>query len=191
MSSLRGKGSRVTRVLLIVAAVLIALFVATVFVARRLVRRAARRMGGWQARLIQLRQHVLPPGPRRDAARLRARLHAELRATREMLGAAPQGLIFRADAGSVLHELASTAAELDRELAAVERFLDNGQQQAALRAVRPQVEQLIDTTYTARQTILRTAVADRERQLSNLRDAVAGQAAALDTYRTNGRELSL
>ena len=108
-----------------------------------------------------------------------------------MLAAAPQGLIFRADAAAVLRELATTALDLDRELAAIERFRDPGQQRAALATVTPQVRQLIDTTYTARHTILRTAVEDRERQLAALRASVAQQAAALDTYQRNRGELSI
>jgi hypothetical protein len=155
------------------------------------VRAVNRRIGGWRARVLEARSRFLPPGPRRSAARLRCRLHAELRATRDMLESAPQGLIFRADAAVLLKELAATAAAMDTELAAVERFLDPEQQRTALATVTPQVEELIGTTYTARQTILRTAAEDRARQLSALRADVAAQAAALDTYRRNGRELSL
>ena len=179
------------RFVLIVVGVAVVLVAVAVFVVWRLMRRAARRMGGWQTRLLALRAQFQPPGPRRDANRLRSRLHLEMRATREMLQSAPQGLIFRADAGGVLQELADTAGALDRELVAIERFLDARQQRAALTTIAPQVEQLIDTTYSARQTILRTAVEDRERHLAALRDNVANQAAALDTYRKNGRELSL
>jgi hypothetical protein len=153
--------------------------------------RIGRRIGGWRMRFREVRSRFLPPGPRRDAALLRCRMHAELRATRDMLAGAPQGLIFRADAAAVLKDLAVTAAQMDGELAAIERFLDAGQQRAALAAVAPQVKQLIDTTYTARQTILRTAVEDRARQLATLRANVAAQAAALDNYRADGRELSL
>jgi hypothetical protein len=133
----------------------------------------------------------MPPGPRRDAARLRCRLYTELLATTEMLTSAPQGLIFRADAASVLQELAAAAADLNRELAAVERFVDASQQRAALETIKPQVRQLIDTTYTARQTVLRTAVQDRERRLAALRDHVSAQAAALDNYRNSDRDLLL
>jgi hypothetical protein len=108
-----------------------------------------------------------------------------------MLAAAPQGLIFRADAAGVLQELGSTAADLDRELTAIERFVDAAQQRAALLTITPQVRRLIDTTYSARQTVLRTAAEDRERQLDTLRANVAAQAAALDNYRNSGGELRL
>jgi hypothetical protein len=181
----------VLRFVLIAAGVAVVLIGVAAFVAWQLMRRAGRRVGGWQFRYLQLRVPLLPPGPRRDAARLRYRLHAELRATRDMLEAAPQGLIFRADAAGVLHELAGTAAALDRELAAISRFLDVAQQRTALQTITPQVRQLVEATYTARQTILRTAAEDRERQLEQLRANVAAQAAALDNYRSSRRELHL
>jgi hypothetical protein len=175
----------------VVAWTALALVAALVVAGAVVTYRVGRRIGGWRMRALEVRSRFLPPGPRRDAARLRCRLHAELRATRDMLAAAPQGLIFRADAAAVLKDLATTAAQMNTELAAIERFLDAGQQRAALDAVAPQVKQLIDTTYTARQTILRTTVEDRARQLATLRASVATQAAALDNYRSNGRELSL
>jgi hypothetical protein len=178
----------VTVFVLTALGVLLALLVVGGIVA---VRRARRRIGRWRVRLLELRTRFLPPGPRRDAARLRFRLHAELRATGEMLEAAPQGVIFRADATAVLQELASTAAVMDGELAAIERFLDPAQQRVALDTVAPQVMELIETTYSARQTILRTAAEDRVRRLSQLGADVAAQAAALETYRRDGRELRL
>jgi hypothetical protein len=156
-----------------------------------ILRRIGRRIGGWRLRFLEARSRFLPPGPRRDAARLRCRLHAELRATRDMLAAAPQGLIFRADATAVLGELAATATAIDAELVAIERFIDPGQQRTALETVTPQVRQLIDTTYSARQTILRTAVEDRARQMAELRANVAAQAQSLENYRSDGRELSI
>jgi hypothetical protein len=180
-----------TTVLLIALGVIVLVCVAGVLVVRRALRTMGRRFGGWQWRLLELRTRFLPPGPRRDAARLRCRLNAELAATRDMLQAAPQGRIFRADAAAVLAELGSTAVEIDRELAAVERFLDPVQQRAAVATVRPQVEQLIRTTYTARQTVLRTAVEDRQRQLGSLHENVTAQAQALEHYRQSGHELNL
>ncbi len=174
---------------LVVSALIAALVLLAVGVV--VVRRVGRRIGGWRSRFIEVRTRFLPPGPRRDAGRLRCRLRAELRATHDMLRTAPQGLVFRADAATILKELATTAAALDVELAAVERFIDPGQQRKALATVTPQVTQLIDMTYSARQTILRTAGEDRARQLASLRTDVATQAAALDTYQRNGRELSL
>lgn len=179
------------RFVLVAGAVTVLVIAVAGFVAWRLMRRAGRRIGGWQTRWLELRSRFLPPGPRRDTARLRCRLHVEMRATRDMLAAAPQGLIFRADAAGVLQELGSTAADLDRELTAIERFVDAAQQRAALLTITPQVRRLIDTTYSARQTVLRTAAEDRERQLDTLRANVAAQAAALDNYRNSGGELRL
>lgn len=180
-----------TQFVLICTGVVLVLVVAGGLVVRRLIRRAGRRVGGWGVRLLELRSHVLPAGPRRDAARLRYRLHAELRATRDMLERAPEGLIFRASAAAVLQELADTAAAIDRELVAIERFIDTAQQRAALSAVKPQVNDVIATTYSARQTILRTAVEDRTRRIAALKDSVATQAAALENYQRNGDGLSL
>lgn len=179
------------RGLLIAVAVFVIAIVVGVALVVRGVRRLSHRAGGMSWRVAELRAHVLPPGARRDVARLRCRLHTELRATRDMLANAPQGLVFRADAASILAELSTTAAALDGELASIERFVDAVQQRKALTTVTPQVIDLIDTSYTARQTILRTAVEDRARQLAALRENVARQAAALETYQRNGRELSL
>lgn len=179
------------RLLAVGLAVLVVLLVIGFLVLRWAIRRAGRRIGGWRWRFVEVRTRFQPPGPGRDAGRLRCRLIAELRATRDMLQTAPQGLIFRADATALIQELSSTAIAIDAELAAIERFIDPAQQRKALVVVRPQAEQLIETTYTARQTLLRTAADDRERQLSALRANVATQAAALDTYQRNGRELSL
>jgi hypothetical protein len=180
-----------TTVLLIALGVVVLACAAGVLLVRRALRTMGRRFGGWQWRLMEMRTRFQPPGPRRDAARLRCRLNAELAATRDMLQTAPQGLIFRADATAVLAELSTTAIEIDRELAAVQRFLDPGQQRAAVATVRPHVEQLIQTTYSARQTILRTAVEDRTRHLTELRAKVTAQADALEQYRKSGHELSL
>jgi hypothetical protein len=96
-----------------------------------------------------------------------------------------------ASAAAVLQELADTAAAIDRELVAIERFIDTAQQRAALSAVKPQVNDVIATTYSARQTILRTAVEDRTRRIAALKDSVAAQAAALENYQRNGDGLSL
>jgi hypothetical protein len=95
-------------------------------------------------------------------------------------------LIFRADARVVLQELTTTAAAVEAELAAITGFRDVKQQQSALATIRPQAEQLIATTYTARQTILRTAAEDRARRIAGLQADVARQAAALDVYKNDG-----
>lgn len=154
-------------------------------------RRVRARLGTWQARALALRGRTLPPGPRRDAAALRSRLAGELQATRDMLDSAPDGVVFRADAGAILYEIATTASDLDRELAAVERFLDVRHQRAALDMLTEQVERVIETSYAARQTVLRTAVEDRRRRIAELEQSVAQQAAALDTYRRGRPELNI
>ena len=150
-----------------------------------------RRIAAARARIFELQARVQPPGPRREAGLLRHRLQVEIRATRDMLADLPDGLIFRADAAALLQELSSTGAAVDRELAAVGQFLDVGQPRAALATLRPQAEQLIETTYVARQTALRTAAEDRARRISGLQADVARQAAALETYRKTDRELTL
>jgi hypothetical protein len=181
----------VTLFVVIALTVFVMLCVLGFALARRCLRLLRRGVAESRRRVAEVRTRFLPPGPRRDAALLRRTLDAELRATRDMLESAPQGLVFRADAAAMLHELAVTATALDGELAGIERFLDPAQQRAALTGITPQVEQLIDTTYTARHTILRTAAEDRDRQLAALRATVAQQASALDTYRRDGRELSI
>lgn len=178
-------------VTVVVVSLVCVLAVAVALAARRVFRRVRRRIGELVGRTGEVRTRFLPPGPHREAALLRQRLDAELRATRDMLEAAPDGLIFRADAASLLHELVTVGVDIDRELRAVERFLDPAQQRAALKTVRPQAEQLIDTTYTARHTVLSTAAADRGRHLGTLHADVTRQAAALDRYRQTTGELRL
>ena len=173
----------------LVCVLLLAVVVA--LAARRVFRRVRRRIGELVGRAGEVRTRFLPRGPHREAALLLQRLHAELRATRDMLEAAPDGLVFRADAASLLHELVTVAVDIDRELRGVEGFLDPAQQRAALKTVRPQAEQLIDTTYTARHTVLSTAAADRGRHLGTLHADVIRQAAALDRYRQTTGELRL
>ena|SRR5579875_1651684 len=158
---------------------------------RRILRQVRRGVTGWTGRLSAARGHLLPPGPRRDVALLRAELDAELTSTRSILETAPQGVVFRADAAGVLQELIATAVALDADLAAVERFADPTQQRTALATLTPQVRQLIDMSYTARQTVLRTAAEDRHRTLESLQADISRQADALETYRRRGRELSL
>lgn len=169
------------------AVVLGLILLAAGFIAFRL-RRTIR---AWQARVRAVRSQFLPPGPRRDARTLRCRLQDEIQGTREMLGSAPDGLVFRADAREVLAELGAAGAAIDAELRAVEGFADSRQQRAALEVLAPQAEQLIRTSYTARQTLLRTSVEDRDRQLARLSDYVAQQAAAAELYRNGKRGLSV
>jgi hypothetical protein len=176
----------VGNVLLAVVVVLTTAFLLAVVAGALLIRRGIRaaraRAVTLQPRVTELRAWLVPPGPRRDAARLRAELAAEVQATRSLLAEAPQGLVFRADAQVLLRDIEQTAAALDHELRHIEGFRDPYRQQAALDAVRPQVQQLIDTGYTARETVLRTAAADRERRLGSLQNDVAHQAAALRRY---------
>jgi hypothetical protein len=167
------------------------LLVAVLFLAWRGYRRVRRTITAARMRLFELQAKVLPAGPRREAELLRHRLRVEMRSTREMLEAAPDGLIFRADALSVLAELAATASAVEGELATIGGFADEKQQRTALATLKPQAEQLIETTYTARQTILRTAVEDRAHRLATLQADVARQAAALEVYTKDDPNLQL
>jgi hypothetical protein len=154
----------------------------------RLVRRT---VAHGRRRALELRPRFLPPGPRRDAAILRQQLATELRTTRQMFTAGPNSRIFRADPTAVLAEAAEFAAQLDDDLATIEAFPDRAQQRAALATVTPQVVQLIDTIYSARQTMLRTAVMDRDRELNRLSKSVAYEAASLGNYERAGRDLTI
>ena len=172
----------------IVLVIVLVLLLAAFFVGRRMLRWSKRQVA---AAAGEVRTRMLPPGPRRETVVLRTQLDAELHATREMLRTAPQGLVFRADAASLVADLDATGTSLSRELTAIEAFRDAAQQRAALAAVRPQVEQLVETTYRAQQTLLQTAVEDRANELDRLRARVDQQAAALDLYRRDGGQLSL
>ena len=145
----------------------------------------------WQQAFLAARVRWMPPSPRRDVAVLREQLRQELRYTTAMLTAAPAGMIFRADAQAVLHELTEMAQALDTDMRAIEQFADPAQQKAALAVVAPQARQLIETSYSARQTILRTSAEDRDRQLTRLRDQVDQQSAAAAAYRHGGRDLAV
>lgn len=177
-----------TASLLIITVAVIALVAICVWLAIRLVRRLVAR---GRRRVLELRPNLLPPGPRRDAATLRRQLAAELRSTEQTLAAVPNGRIFQADPVRVLAEAAGYAAELDHELATIETFPDRAQQHAALERIRPQVIVLIETIYSARHTMLRTAAADRERGLSDLSEGVAHEAAALRNYEQTKRDLTI
>jgi hypothetical protein len=180
--------------LVTVLAVLVVVGVLAAVVVRRIVRRYRRGVAHLRSRVLAGRRGLIPlipPGPRRDAAMLRRRLASELNSTGDVIKSGPDGLIFRADASDVLHEVTASASALDTELAVIERFPDPDQQRAALAMVSPQVRQLIDTMYTARSTVLRTAVEDRERQLAALQANLDEQAAALEVYRRNAGELSI
>jgi hypothetical protein len=175
-------------VLAIIAVIVFALGALSVWRVLRRVRRYARVS---LARVASVRSQWLPPGPRRDAANLRRSLIYELDCTRGMLTAAPDGQVFRADAVTVLRDLTAAGAALERDLRNIERFADPAQQQAALATVEPQVTKLIETSYSARQTILTTAARDRERQLGAVSAYVAQQAQSADTYQRSRHELHL
>jgi hypothetical protein len=160
----------------------------SVWVITRRLRRFGSRFG---VRVLSWRQSFRAPGPARDSVRLRKQLQAEMLLTQQMLSAAPEGVVFRADARELLADLRTVATDLDRDLRCVERFADPSHQQAALDPLRPQVEQLISASYSARQTIIRTAVEDRRHQLDSLSSRVAVQAQAADRYRHFTDELSL
>ena len=178
-----------------VLVMLFVLFLLAVGAGVLLVRRGARtvraRAVALQPRVQEARVMLLPPGSRRSAAELRAELAAELCATRDLLAAAPQGLVFRADAQALLRDIDNAGRQLDVELHHIERFRDAARRRAALDAVRPQVRQLIATAYSARETVLQTAAADRERSLDALQGDVSRQAAALQSYRRSRGEFQL
>jgi hypothetical protein len=155
----------------------------------RFTRRLRRTAQVWRQTYEAARVRWLPPGPQREAALLRHRLRQEVICTTAMLTEAPDGMIFRADARAVLQELTEMAVAVESDLRAIERFADTGQQRAALAVVAPQARQLIDTSYSARQTILRTSAEDRDRQLTRLRAQVDQQSAAAKAYRHGGRDL--
>jgi hypothetical protein len=179
--------STLSAALLILSVVLVG-GVALGWLGLRLVHRVLAR---GRRRVLQLRSQFLPPGPRREAAALRHQLAAELDSTRQLLATAPNSRIFQADPARVLAEAGAYGIELDRELALIETFPDQGQQQAALTRIRPQVVQLIETIYSARHTMLRTAAADRERGLSSLSESVAHEAASLRNYEQTKRDLTI
>jgi len=173
---------------LIIIVVVLAICAVLAWLGLRFIRRA---IAHGRRRALELRSNFLPPGPRRDAVALRQQLAAELRSTQRTLAAAPNGRIFQADPTRVLAEAAGYAADLDHELAMIETFPDRAQQQAALETIRPQVHKLIETIYTARQTMLRTAASDRERGITGLSESVAHEAASLRTYEQAKRDLTI
>ncbi len=172
----------------VVAAVVLVLACVAAWLALRRIRRV---VALWQQRLLTVRIQWMAPGPRRDAIMLRRLLARELLYTQTMLAAAPDGMIFRADSEAVLRELTEIAAGLDSDIRAIECFSDPRQQQAALAVVAPQVQQLIDTSYSARQTIVRTSAEDRDRRLTRVHSHVAQQEAAASVYRQGDRDLTI
>ena len=176
---------------LAVAAAVVVLVAIIGFAVWRFARRIRRTVRVWQQRYLDARVRWLPPGPQREAAILRQQLRYELKGTAAMLTEAPDGMIFRADARAVLQELTEMGVAVDGDLRAIEQFGDPRQQQAALALVAPQARQLIEMSYSARQTILRTSAEDRDRQMTRLRAQVDQQSAAAKTYRHGGRGLTV
>jgi hypothetical protein len=99
--------------------------------------------------------------------------------------------LFVADARALLDELKINAAAVDADLASIQDYADMTLQRNALDKLGPQVARLIQTSYLARQTMLETEIADRERHLTDLSEHVERQAAALKIYRQGAPGLDL
>jgi hypothetical protein len=138
-----------------------------------------------------IQSRPLRPGPGRDIARLRRDLREEVEAADVMLSRAKDGRLFIADARALVDELKIHAAAVDADLASIQDYADMTQQRSALDALGPQVTKLIQTSYRARQTMLQTEIADRERHLTDLSEHVERQAAALKIYRQGANGLDL
>ena len=179
-----------TSVALVLLMMLVFLLTAMLLLWR--VYRRVRRWRGWHRGGAALQPRALRPGPGRDVARLRRDLGQEVEAADVMLSRAKDGRLFIADARALLDELKTNAAAVDADLASVQDYADMAQQRSALDELRPQVARLIQTSYLARQTMLRTEIADRERRLTDLHEHVERQAAAFTIYRqaANGLDLS-
>jgi len=108
-----------------------------------------------------------------------------------MLSRAKDGRLFIADARALVDELKINAAAVDADLASIQSYADTTQQRSALDGLGPQVARLIQTSYLARQTMLHTEIADRERHLTDLSEHVERQAAALKIYRQGAHGLDL
>jgi hypothetical protein len=183
-------GLLMTSVALVLLMMLVFLLTAMLLLWR--VYRRVRRWRGWHRGGAALQPRALRPGPGRDVARLRRELGQEVEAADVMLSRAKDGRLFIADARALLDELKTNAAAVDADLASVQDYADMAQQRSALDELRPQVARLIQTSYLARQTMLHTEIADRERRLTDLHEHVERQAAALEIYRraANGLDLS-
>ena len=169
---------------------LVALGLTTTLIVWRVYRRV-RRWRGWHRGAGTIHSRAVMPGPGRDVARLRRDLRTEVQAADVMLSRAKDGRVFIADARALIDELKINAAAVDADLASIQDYADTTQQRHALDAVSPQVAKLIQTSYLARQTMLHTAIADRERHLTDLSEHVERQAAALKIYRQGAPGLDL
>ncbi len=153
--------------------------------------RRVRRWRGWHRGAAAIHSGAVMPGPGRDVARLRRDLRKEVQAADVMLSRAKDGRLFIADARALIDELKISAAAVDADLASIQDYADVTQQRSALDALGPQVATLIRTSYLARQTMLQTSIADRERHLTDLSEHVERQAAGLKIYRQGTHGLDL
>ena len=176
--------------LTMVLLVWLALLLTAMVVVRRVSRRV-RRWRVWNRGAAAIQPRVLLPGPGRDVARLRRTLREEVQAADVMLSRAKDGRVFIADARALMDDLKISAAAIDADLASIQEYSDQTQQRSALEALGPQVAKLIQTSYLARQTMLHTEIADRERHLTDLSEHVERQAAALKIYRQGTHGLDL
>jgi len=174
----------------LVLLVLLVLLLTGTLIAWRVYRRV-RRWRGWHRGVAAIQSRSLRPGPGRDIARLRRDLREEVEATDVMLSRAKDGRLFVADARALVDELKVNAAAVDADLASIQAYADATQQRSALDGLAPQVARLIHTSYLARQTMLQTEIADRERHLMELTEDVERQAAALALYRRAANVLDL
>ncbi|MGB7820018.1 MAG: hypothetical protein WBL35_14960 [Ornithinibacter sp.] len=174
----------------LVLVVLLVLMLTTTLIVWRVYRRV-RRWRGWHGGVAAFHSRPLRPGPARDIARLRRDLRNEVGAADVMLSRAKDGRLFVADAHALLNELKKNAAAVDADLASVQDYTDVTQQRSARDALAPQVARLIQTSYLARQTMLHTEIADRERHLTGLSEDVERQAEALKIYRQGAHGLDL
>src|SRR6478735_5116018 len=182
-------GPLMISLLLVLLVPLVLALSATVIVWR--VYRRVRRWRGWHRGAAAIHSRALMPGPGRDIARLRGDLRKEVEAADVMLSRAKDGRLFVADARALIDELKINATAVDADLASIQEYADATQQRSALDALGPQVAKLIQTSYLARQTMLQTEIADRERHLTDLSEHVERQAAALKIYRQGAHGLDL
>lgn len=177
--------------LLVLLAVVLGFGLTVTFVLWRLVRGVRRWVARRRGVAAAQPRMVRKSGPARDVAKLRRELSDEVSEADRMLSRAKDGRVFVADAQALLEDLKVGAASLDANLASVQNYSDTAQQRRALEALRAQVAKLIETSYLARQTVLQTEIADRERHLTDLSDHVERQAEALKIYRDESHSLNL
>ncbi len=182
-------GALMISLTLVLLVLLVLALTATLIVWR--VYRRVRGWQGWHRGAAAIHSRAVMPGPGRDIARLRRDLRREVEAADVMLSRAKDGRLFIADARALIDELKINAAAVDADLASIQDYADMTQQRSALDALGPQVTKLIQTSYRARQTMLQTEIADRERHLTDLSEHVERQAAALKIYRQGANGLDL